>query len=123
MGKFRDLEVWQLAMELVVYIYQLTNEQPFLKDFDLRSQIRRASVSIPSNIAEGDESGSNKMSIRYFNIAKGSSAEVQTQAEIAFKIGYITKNDLDHVIEQCERISKKTANLIKFRSQNLTPKT
>ena len=123
MGKFRDLEVWQLAMELVVYIYQLTNKQPFSKDFDLRSQIRRASVSIPSNIAEGDESGSNKMSIRYFNIAKGSSAEVQTQAEIAFKIGYITKNDLDHVIEQCERISKKTANLIKFRSKNLTPKT
>ena len=123
MGKFRDLEVWQLAMELVVYIYQLTNKQPFSKDFDLRSQIRRASVSIPSNIAEGDESGSNKMSIRYFNIAKGSSAEVQTQAEIAFKIGYITKNDLDHLIEQCERISKKTANLIKFRSKNLTPKT
>jgi four helix bundle protein len=123
MGKFRDLEVWQLAMELVVYIYQLTNNEPFARDFDLRSQIRRASVSIPSNIAEGDEGGSNKMSIRYFNIAKGSLAEVQTQAEIAFKIGYITKNDLDHVIEQCERISKKTANLIKFRSQNLTPKT
>ena len=121
MGKFRDLEVWQLAMDLVVYIYKITNTGLFSKDFDLRNQIRKASVSIPSNIAEGDESGSNRQSIRYFNIAKGSSAEVQTQAEVAFKIGYVSKFELDHVIEQCELISKKTANLIKFRSQNLTP--
>jgi four helix bundle protein len=115
MGKFRDLEVWQLAMELVVYIYKLTNNEPFSRDFDLKSQIRKAAVSIPSNIAEGDESGSNRQSIRYFNIAKGSSAEVQTQAEIAFKVGYISQNELNYVITKCELISRKTANLIKYR--------
>jgi len=116
MGKFRDLEVWQLAMELVVYIYRLTNSGQFSKDFDLKNQIRRAAVSIPSNIAEGDESGTNKQSIRYFNIAKGSSAEVQTQAEIANRIGYIMQDEFNHIINHCELISKKLANLIKYRS-------
>ena len=84
MGNFRKLEIWQLSIDLVIYIYKITNSGKFSKDYDLTNQIRRASVSIPSNIAEGDESGSNPQSIRYFNIAKGSSAEIQTQIEIAY---------------------------------------
>jgi len=78
MGNFRKLDVWQLAKNLTIYIYRITNKGFFSKDFGLRDQIRKAAVSIPSNIAEGDESGTNKQSIRYFNIAKGSSAEVIT---------------------------------------------
>ena len=125
MGNFRKLEVWQLAKDLAVYIYKLTNKGEFAKDYDLRGQIRRASVSIPSNIAEGDESGTNKQSIRYFNIAKGSSAEVQTQSIIALEIGYITKNEYAYIIDQCELISKKTAKLIqyRFKAPNLKPQT
>ena len=119
MGNFRKLEVWQLAKDLAVYIYKLTRNGEFGKDYDLRGQIRRASVSIPSNIAEGDESGTNKQSIRYFNIAKGSSAEVQTQSVIALEIGYITENEYAYIINQCELISKKTTSLIKYRSKNL----
>ena len=123
MGDFKKLEVWQLAKDLSVFIYKLTGKGEFTKDYDLRGQIRKATVSITSNIAEGDESGSNKQSIRYFNIAKGSSAEVQTQSIIALEIGYITKGECAYIINQCELISKKTANLIKYRSQNLKPKT
>jgi len=123
MGDFRKLEVWQLAIELTVFIYRITDSGKFSHDYDLRSQIRKAAVSVPSNIAEGDESGSNRQSIRYFNIAKGSSAEVQTQSIIAFEIGYISTEENSEIINRCEIISKKLVNLIKFRSKNLTPKT
>ena len=69
MGKFQDLKVWQRAKDLAVYIYKLTGKTPFTKDFGLRDQIRKAAVSIPSNIAEGDELGTNKQAIRHFYIA------------------------------------------------------
>ena len=116
MGNFRELEVWQLSMELVLHIYKITNSGKFANDYDLRSQIRRAAVSVPSNISEGDESGSNPLSIRYFNIAKGSSAEIQTQIEIAYKIGYITEAIKNDVVDKCVIISKKLYKLIKSRT-------
>ena len=119
MGDFRKLEVWQLAIDLAVFIYRITDSGKFSHDYDLKSQIRKASVSIPSNISEGDESGSNKQSIRYFNIAKGSSAEVQTQAIIAFKIGYISTEENSEIINRCVIISKKLSKLIQHRETNL----
>jgi len=118
MGDFRKLEVWQLAKDLAVDIYKVTNKGVFSKDFGLRDQIRRAAVSIPSNIAEGDESGTNKQSIRYFNIAKGSSAEVITQTIIASEIDYINIEEKEKIIAQCELISKKLYSLINYRSNN-----
>lgn len=123
MGDFRKLEVWQLAIDLAVFIYRITDSGKFSRDYDLRNQIRKAAVSIPSNISEGDESGSNKQSIRYFNISKGSSAEVQTQSIIAFEIGYISSEEKSEIISRCETISKKLMNLIKYRSKNPKPKT
>lgn len=83
MGKFRELKVWQKAKDLAVYLYKLTMKGAFAKDYGLRDQIRRAGVSIPSNIAEGDEFDTNKQAIKFFYIAKGSSAEVLIQAIIA----------------------------------------
>ena len=91
MGKFQDLKVWQRAKDLAVYIYRLTSEGAFLKDYGLRDQMRRAAVSIPSNIAEGDELGTDKQSVRYFYTAKGSSAELLTQAIIASEVGYLSR--------------------------------
>ena len=67
-------------------IYRITQERVFNRDFGFKDQIRRAAVSIPSNIAEGDERGSNEDAVRFFYIAKGSLAELQTQIEIAFEI-------------------------------------
>lgn len=90
MGKFQNLKVWQRAKDLAVTLYKLTGDGAFGKDWGLRDQIRRAVISIPSNIAEGDELGTNRQAIKFFYTAKGSSAEVLTQAIIAQEIGYLT---------------------------------
>ena len=74
MGYFQKLKVWQKAKELAIFVYRLTAKGAFLKDHGLRDQMRRAAVSIPSNIAEGDELNTDKQSVNYFYIAKGSSA-------------------------------------------------
>ncbi len=85
MGKFRELKVWQRGKDLAVFIYKLTDHGIFSRDYGLRDQIRRAAISIPSNIAEGDELSTDKQSIRFFYTAKGSSAEILTQAIIALE--------------------------------------
>jgi four helix bundle protein len=118
MGKFQELRVWQRAKDLAVYIYKITAHGKFSKDFGLRDQIRRAAVSISSNISEGDELGTDKLSVRYFYIAKGSSAEVFTQAIISLEIGYITKEEYEHIEEECTAISSMLTRLIKSRSQS-----
>ena len=69
MGRFRDLKVWQRAKDFAVYIYRETNRGAFAKDFGLRDQIRRAAVSIASNIAEGDELDTNKQAVKFFYTA------------------------------------------------------
>jgi four helix bundle protein len=116
MGKFQELKVWQRAKDLAVYIYKITGKGSFAKDFSLRDQIRRAAVSIPSNIAEGDELGSNKQAIRHFYIAKGSSAEVLTQAIIALEIGYIEMKPFQHIERESKAISGMLSRLITARS-------
>jgi four helix bundle protein len=118
-GSFRELDVWKISKNLAVKIYQLTSVDCFSKDYGLKDQIRRASVSIASNIAEGDESGYNNQSIRYFHIAKGSSAEVQTQSVIAYEIGYLEKHDYEKIVEQCKMISAKLEKLIQYRRKHL----
>ena len=79
MSHFEELKVWQKAVELAVNVYEITKNEKFVKDFGLRDQMRRASVSISSNISEGDQLESDRSSIRHFRIAKGSSAELYTQ--------------------------------------------
>ena len=121
MGDFRKLDVWNISKKLAVNIYKLTNTNNFSKDYGLKDQIRRAAVSISSNIAEGDESGYNNQSIRYFHVAKGSSAEVQTQIIIAYEIGYINQNDYENILESCKIISGKLEKLIQYRQKHLKP--
>ena len=116
MGKFRELRVWQRAKDLAVYMYQHTAIGEFSKDYGLRDQIRRAAVSIPSNIAEGDELGTDKQSIRFFHTAKGSSAEVLTQAIIALDICYLLEETFLHIENECQSISKMLNKLIQARS-------
>jgi four helix bundle protein len=81
MGNFKKLNVWQLAKDLAVRIYKLTQTSAFSKDYGLKDQIQRSAVSIPSNIAEGDNLDTNKQSIRHFFIARGSTAELRTQTD------------------------------------------
>ena len=86
------------------------------KDYGLKDQMRRAVISIPSNIAEGDELYTDRQAIKFFYTAKGSSAEVLTQAIIAHEIGYLTGEHFDHVEKECQAISSMLAGLIRARS-------
>ncbi len=115
MGKFQELRVWQRAKNLTVYIYTITSDGKFSKDFGLRDQIRRAAVSIASNVAEGDELGTNKQAINYFYIAKGSTAEVLTQTIIANEIGYIDDTICNQIKEECAAIAGMLTRLIQAR--------
>ena len=116
MSGFKDLKVWQRSKELAVLIYRFTQKGPFTKDYGFRDQIRRAAVSVPSNIAEGDERGSNKEAVRFFYIAKGSLAEIQTQLEIAYEIEYLDESSFNDLEEKCIVIGKMLGSLIKARS-------
>jgi four helix bundle protein len=118
MGKYQNLTVWKKSKDLAVYIYKITSKGAFSKDFGLRDQIRRAVVSIPSNIAEGDELSTNKQAINFFYIAKGSCAEVLTQAIISFEIGYINQKNFEYIENECIAISSMLARLIQFRSKS-----
>jgi four helix bundle protein len=122
MGKFKELRVWQDAIALVEKIYHLTaNEGAFAKDFGLKDQIRRAAVSIPSNIAEGDERGTNRESVHFFNIAKGSCAEVITHLHIAIRVGYLDRPTFEQIEKEAELLRAALKNLIKARTSNNPP--
>ena len=123
MGKFKDLRVWNDAIDLAGKIYQASRSGSFAKDFGLQNQIQRASVAIASNIAEGDERGTNREASHFFDIAKGSTAEVITQLIIAHRIGYISLEELDVLENQCEKIRASLKNLIQARggSNSLPP--
>jgi len=115
MGNFKKLRVWQLAKELAVRIYKLTQKPTFSKDFGLKDQIQRAAVSIPSNIAEGDNLYTDKQSVRHFFIARGSTAELRTQLIISLEIGYITPEEFELFDTDCDKISAMLTTLIKHR--------
>ncbi|HOF74705.1 MAG: four helix bundle protein [Syntrophaceae bacterium] len=115
---FRGLKVWQKAKDLAVFICKVTNREGFSKDRNLREQMRKAAISIPSNIAEGDELGSDKQASRFFNIAKGSAAELLTQAIIAQEIDLIDKTVYDEIDARCTEILKMLSRLISIRSNS-----
>jgi len=117
MGNFKKLRVWQIAKELAVKIYRLTSTSTLSKDFGLKDQIQRSAVSISANIAEGDELGTDKQSIRHFFIAKGSSAELQTLLIIAKEINYIDRETMENLVNECAIISIMLSKLIKARSK------
>ena len=113
-----DLNEWRMAKDLAVFIYRQTGKEPFNRDFSLRDQNRRAAVSIPSNIAEGDELGTNKQAVKHFYIANGSSAEVLTQAVISIEFEYINRETFEYIQKECTVISSMLIRLINARSNS-----
>src|SRR6056297_3102321 len=112
--KYEDLDVWKESMRLATRLYKkLVN----CKDYGLRNQIQRSAVSIPSNIAEGYDRGTNKEYVNFLNIAKGSCAELRTQLYIAKEINILNKNVANDFIEQTKKISAMLYNLIKVRKE------
>ena len=114
---FRELRVWQAAKELAVEAYRLCATGPLAKDFGLRDQIQRAAVSIPSNIAEGDERDTNRDSVRFLYIAKGSLAELRTQFEIAREVGFLPPEEHHRLEQKCAEIGRMLGALIKARAE------
>ena len=102
---FEDLDIWKLARELTTKVYAETKQGPFSKDFGLRDQIRRSTVSVMSNIAEGFERGGNKEFYQFLSIAKGSCGEVRCQLYIAGDQNYIDENNCRTLINDFKKLS------------------
>ena len=113
MHRFKDLEIWKKSRLFCTSIYQISSKFPESEKFGLTNQLRRASVSIPSNIAEGSSRHSNKDFSRFLRITLGSAYEIETQLLIAFDLSFIEKEELDPLLNEIDSIIKMTS---KFKS-------
>jgi len=121
MGNFQRLRVWMLSKDLAVEIYKVVDETTALsKDLRFRNQIVSSVISIPSNIAEGDESNTLKQSINYFYIAKGSCAELITQLIIIKELELISKEKVVQLIQKTNLISYMLFKLIVKRKNQIS---
>jgi len=112
-SSFKDLEIWQRSIGLVEEIYRITKSFPQEETYGLSSQLRRAAISIPSNIAEGFARASEKEYKQFLYVSLGSCAEVSTQITIADRLGYLKQEKADVLSDEVEQISKMTMGLIK----------
>lgn len=115
---FRDLRIWSWGIDIVKKTYILTDRFPKKEMFGLASQMQRAAVSIPSNIAEGHIRSHTKEFVQFLHIALGSCAELETQAIIAFELGYISRIDLDEFIRDMDGEARQIRALIKKLSNS-----
>lgn len=111
---YTDLEVWMEARRLVSLIYRQSSSFPKGEEFGLKSQIRRAAVSIPSNIAEGCGRNYPKDSIQFFFIARGSIYELETQLYLSFDLGFIAQNNLAEALEKTSTTRKLLSGFIRY---------
>jgi len=118
--KYEDLIVWQKAMDLVVEVYKATKLLPVDEMYALSNQMKRAAVSIPSNIAEGQERNSTKDFIKYLHIAKGSKSELETQLLICVRLQYLTPPQIETVQCLLTEIGKMLNSLIQSLSARLS---
>ena len=112
--RFEDIKAWQKAQDVVNTIYRVSNDGNFNKDFALRDQMRRAAISISSNVAEGFSKHSNKEFIQFLFIAKGSAAELQSQLYTALAQNYISKEQFDKLYSELEVVSKQISKFITY---------
>lgn len=111
-ANFRDLKIWQRAVKLVEKIYTITKKFPKVETFGLTLQMKRSSVSIPSNVAEGFARSGNKEYRHFLFISRGSCAELATQLIISSNLGYICKDEANMIIDETDQISRMTMSLI-----------
>lgn len=119
MHNFRELKIWQDAMKITKLTYKLTKLFPSAEMYGLTSQMNRAAVSIPSNIAEGAGRNSNKEFTQFLNISIGSCFELETQVILAFEFAYIEKEDLEKFVLDINRLEKMINSLISTLRKNI----
>ncbi|MEZ0209094.1 MAG: four helix bundle protein [Candidatus Paceibacterota bacterium] len=113
MAEYKKLIVWERAVNFCTAVYKTTSSFPESEKFGLCDQLRRASVSIPSNIAEGSKRSGDKEFCQYLRISHGSGAEIETQLLIAKNLGYISEKDLTVLLTELDTIMKMIGMLIK----------
>jgi len=109
--RFEDLEIWKDARELCKFIFEISEKEPFCKDFKLRDQIRGSSGSVMDNIAEGFERDGNKEFAQFLSMAKGSCGETRSQSYRAFDYKYIDQKILDDLISRTTQLSKRISSM------------
>ncbi|WP_313095235.1 four helix bundle protein [Empedobacter sp.] len=114
----KDLDAWKISVELVTEIYQLTGNYPKDEIFGLTNQMRRASISIPSNIAEGAARNSKKEFIQFLYIALGSQQELDTQLLISRNLNFITEDSYNQITDKVQTVGKLLNGLIKYLKSN-----
>lgn len=111
--RFEDLQAWQKARQVTKLVYDITKKGEFTRDYGLRDQIRRASVSVMANIAEGFARRSDRDFAHFLNISRSSAAEVQSHLYVAADQGYITRREFKEIHQQLEKTSKMIFGLVK----------
>lgn len=111
MRSYRNLDIWQKSLEILRLVYDLSNKFPELEKYGLIVQIKRAVVSILSNIAEGSGRNSNQQMINFLSISKGSAFEVEAQLIIAFELNYITEAELNEALELIDHYCRMNQNI------------
>lgn len=110
---YKDLVVWQKAMTLAEMVYKLTESFPKEEIYGLTSQMRRAAISIPSNIAEGNSRSYSKEYSHFLSIANGSKSELETQLLLSVNIGYTTENQIEPLLNLLKEIAKMLTSIMK----------
>ncbi len=118
MERFEDMECWKKARELTRLVYAISSDNKFSRDFGLRDQLRRASVSILSNIAEGFERDGDKEFAQFLALAKGSCGETRAQLYVALDQRYVTEEEFKTLTRQATEISRMISGLMKYLRQS-----
>ena len=114
--RFEEIEAWQAARQLTQRVYAMTNEGLFARDYGLRDQMRRASVSIMSNIAEGFESRTPALFVEFLGRAKASAGELRAQAYVALDVGYFDQTQFEEIFALVEKCSRQISRFITYLS-------
>jgi len=117
-NRFEEIEAWKKARELTRQIYSVTATGAFSKDFGLRDQIRRAAVSVMSNIAEGFERDGNKELVQFLAVAKGSSGELRSQLYVALDGGLVSREQFRTLLSQAEETARLISGFIRYLRQS-----
>lgn len=116
--RFEEIESWKTSRQLTLLVYKFADQGAFAKDYGLKDQIRRASVSVMSNIAEGFESRTNLQFVNYLGHAKGSSGEVRSQLYVALDLKYISQEQFAEAYELADKASRQIRRFIEYLEKN-----
>ena len=116
--RFEDLDAWKIARELTRDVYQITQGDKFSRDFGLKNQIRKASVSVMSNVAEGFERDGNREFCNFLSIGKGSAGEVRSQLYVALDQDYLARHEFDRIYLKAQESGRVIAGLSNYLRQS-----